>query len=54
MTTDHAVQTMELAVLDPQFSDAERDALGAFLAGYRGRTRDAYALDLRVVRGAPG
>ena len=26
---------------------AERMALGGFLAGYRGLTRDAYALDLR-------
>jgi hypothetical protein len=29
------------------FSDAERYALAAFVAGYRGPTRDAYALDLR-------
>jgi site-specific recombinase XerD len=29
------------------FSDAERYALAAFLAGYRGLTREAYALDLR-------
>jgi integrase/recombinase XerD len=36
-----------VAVVDPQFSDAERYALAAFLAGYRGLTRDAYALDLR-------
>ncbi len=39
--------TTEIAVLDPQFSDAERYALGAFLAGYRGLTRDADAFDLR-------
>jgi integrase/recombinase XerD len=37
----------DFAVVDPQFSDAERYALAAFLAGYRGLTRDAYALDLR-------
>jgi site-specific recombinase XerD len=36
-----------VAVVDPDFSDAERYALAAFLAGYRGLTRDAYALDLR-------
>lgn len=39
--------TTDVAVLDPQFSDAEQYALAAFLAGYRGLTRDAYALDLR-------
>jgi site-specific recombinase XerD len=47
MTTSHAIPTTEIAILDPEFSDAERYALGAFLAGYRGQTRDAYALDLR-------
>jgi len=36
-----------VAVVDPAFSDAERYTLAAFLAGYRGLTRDAYALDLR-------
>jgi integrase/recombinase XerD len=36
-----------VALVDPEFSDAERYALAAFLAGYRGLTRDAYALDLR-------
>jgi integrase/recombinase XerD len=39
--------TTDVAVIDPVFSDAERYALAAFLAGYRGLTRDAYALDLR-------
>jgi integrase/recombinase XerD len=29
------------------FSDTERLALGGFLAGYSGQTRDAYSLDLR-------
>ena len=47
MTTTSTTATTEIAVLDPQFSDAERYVLGAFLAGYRGLTRDAYALDLR-------
>jgi integrase/recombinase XerD len=37
----------EVAVVDPAFSDAERYALAAFLAGYRGLTREAYTLDLR-------
>lgn len=41
------VPTTEIAVVDPAFSDGERYALGAFLAGYRGLTREAYALDLR-------
>jgi integrase/recombinase XerD len=39
--------TTDVAVVDPPFSDAERYALAAFLASYRGLTRDAYALDLR-------
>ena len=47
MTTTTTSPTTGIAVLDPQFSDAERYALGAFLAGYRGITRDAYALELR-------
>jgi integrase/recombinase XerD len=41
--------TTEVAVVEPEFSDPERYALAAFLAGYRGLTRDAYALDLRQV-----
>ncbi len=45
MTT--TIPTTEVAVVDPAFTDAERYALAAFLAGYRGLTRDAYALDLR-------
>jgi integrase/recombinase XerD len=35
------------AVPDLVFTDPERLALAGFLAGYRGPTRDAYALDLR-------
>jgi len=42
-----AIPTNEVAVVDPGFSDPERYALAAFLAGYRGLARDAYALDLR-------
>jgi integrase/recombinase XerD len=36
-----------VVVADLVFSDAEQLALAGFLAGYRGVTRDAYALDLR-------
>ena len=35
------------AVPDLVFTDPERLALASFLAGYRGLTRDAYALNLR-------
>lgn len=45
--TTATTTTSEVAVVDPEFSDAERYALAAFLAGYRGLTRDACALDLR-------
>jgi hypothetical protein len=34
-------------MIQPAFTDAERLALAGFLAGYRGLTREAYALDLR-------
>lgn len=44
MTT--ATVTTDVAVVDLPFSDAEQYALAAFLADYRGLTRDAYALDL--------
>ena len=39
--------TTALVPLQPAFSDAGRLALAGFLAGYRGLTREAYALDLR-------
>jgi hypothetical protein len=45
MTT--AVPATALAVIQAAFTDAERLALAGFLAGYRGLTREAYALDLR-------
>lgn len=32
---------------DPFFREAEQQALAGFLSGYRGLTREAYALDLR-------
>jgi hypothetical protein len=45
MTT--AAPSAVLATIQPAFTDAERIALAGFLAGYRGLTREAYALDLR-------
>lgn len=36
-----------VAVRDEVFTTGEQIALGGFLAGYSGLTRDAYALDLR-------
>ena len=45
MTT--AAPSTALATIQPIFTDAERLALAGFLAGYRGLTREAYALDLR-------
>jgi integrase/recombinase XerD len=39
--------TTSLVPLQPAFSDAERLALAGFLAGCRGLTTQAYALDLR-------
>jgi hypothetical protein len=45
MTT--AAPSTARATIQPVFTDAERLALAGFLAGYRGLTREAYALDLR-------
>ena len=45
MTT--AAPSTALATIQPAFTGAERIALAGFLAGYRGLTREAYALDLR-------
>lgn len=39
--------TVSVVVCHPTVGDPERMALAGFLAGYRGATRDAYALDLR-------
>ena len=36
-----------LVMIQPAFTDAERLALAGFLAGHRGLTWEAYALDLR-------
>ena len=45
MTT--ATPSTALATIQPAFTNPERLALAGFLAGYRGLTREAYALDLR-------
>jgi site-specific recombinase XerD len=45
MTT--SAPSTALATIQPAFTDPERLALAGFLAGYRGLTREAYALDLR-------
>ena len=45
MTT--AALSTALVTIQPAFTDSERLALAGFLAGYRGLTREAYALDLR-------
>src|SRR5688572_370803 len=37
-----------LVLYDPRTADPEVIALSGFLAGYGGRTREAYALDLRL------
>ena len=38
---------LRLPTIQPAFTDSERLALAGFLAGHRGLTREAYALDLR-------
>jgi integrase len=45
MTT--AAPSAALATIQPVFTDPERLAFAGYLAGYRGLTREAYALDLR-------
>ena len=45
MTT--AAPPTALATIQPAFTGAERLTLAGYLAGYRGLTREAYALDLR-------
>jgi hypothetical protein len=42
MTT--AAPSTSLATIQPAFTDPERLALAGYLAGYRGLTREAYAL----------
>jgi len=46
MTTTSTSTTNRLALPEIVFTGSERIALAGFLAGYRGLTRDAYALDL--------
>ena len=41
---DHCRPSTALAAIQPAFTDAERLALAGYLAGYRGLTREAYAL----------
>ena len=45
MTT--AAPSTALVTIQPIFTDSERLALAGFPAGYRGLTREVYALDLR-------
>ena len=45
MTT--TMTTTAIVPFDPVFADPRRLALGGFLSGYSGLTRDAYELDLR-------
>jgi integrase/recombinase XerD len=47
MTTTTSSPSAVIAVAKPAFSNAKRIALGGFLAGYSGLTREACALDLR-------
>ena len=47
MPDDHCHPSTALATIQPAFTDPERLALAGYLAGYRGLTREAYALDLR-------
>jgi len=42
-----AAPSTALATIQPAFTDPERLALAGYLAGYRGLTREAYAMDLR-------
>jgi integrase len=43
---DHCHPSTAPATIQPVFTDPERLALAGFLAGYRGLTREAYALDI--------
>jgi site-specific recombinase XerD len=39
--------SVEIVQVQPCFTEGEQQALAGFLSGYRGLTREAYALDLR-------
>jgi site-specific recombinase XerD len=41
------ITSMAIVIYDPELAGPEHIALAGFLGGYRGLTRDAYALDLR-------
>ena len=41
------VTSVEIVRVEPCFTAQEQQALAGFLSGYRGLTREAYALDLR-------
>jgi hypothetical protein len=41
------VTSVEIVPVEPCFTAQEQQALAGFLSGYRGLTREAYALDLR-------
>jgi hypothetical protein len=43
-------KSVEIVRVEPCFTAGEQEALAGFLSGYRGLTRDAYALDLRQFR----
>jgi hypothetical protein len=47
MTTTTSPTAVVVSV-EPLFTEAEHSALVAFLAGYNGLARDAFALDLRM------
>src|SRR5260370_32937503 len=47
MTTTTSPSPAPIAVAEPVFTQQEQLALGGFLAGYTGLTREAYTLDLR-------
>lgn len=47
---DQEVPATAVVVYDPDLVDPEHVALAGLLGGYRGLTRDAYALDLRCLR----
>lgn len=44
-------RSTSLAPVQPAFTEPERLVLAAFLAGYRGLTREAYTLDLQQFTG---
>lgn len=43
-----AIHTHELVAYEPTETSTEVVTIAGFLAGYSGRTREAYTLDLRI------